>query len=146
MVRRRRTLRGELAFFWRLTWPGFAAVVALNELLGWTGSPMAPPWFTTPLAIVTMLAAAWWRDRHPSGKLLVLSEYPSAVVHVLRRGEVVETIVFAGRPNPLAFLPDDAPSLALASAAIIEYVAGDLTFERLETDLDFYLRGKQPCR
>lgn len=140
MPRVRRGFVGELAFFLRLIWPGLAAIVAANLLLGLTGSPAAPVWLLDPLAIVAMLAVAWQRDQRAPRKLVELGRH-GAVVHVYRDGRQVDRIVFHGRPNPLEWVPDRCPSPALASAAIIEYVAGDIDLERLERDLDFYLRG-----
>lgn len=144
MPRVRRSFVGHLALFLRLIWPGLVVIVVVNTLLGWTGSPPASLWLIEPLAIVAMLGVAWQRDRQASRKVVELHRYPTAVVHVYRGGRKVDTIVFAGRPNPLEHLPDEAPSLALASAAIIEFVAGDIDVARLESDLDFYLRNVRP--
>lgn len=125
---------GELWFFWRLTWPGFATILMLG------GVGVANTAIQTAAAFAAMLGAAWWRDQHPTGKVVEFRRH-GQVVHVQRQGRCVQHIVFHGRPNPLECIPARGPSPELAAAAIIEYVAGDIDVERLERDLDFYLRG-----
>lgn len=138
----RRGPRAELAFFWRLVWPGFAFIIAVNTLLDFADQASMPLYVSTPGAIATMLAAAYWRDYHADGKKLVeLHARDRVVVHVIRDGRIVDILVFGPeRPNPLSAIPDDLPFAGLASAAVIEYVAGDITLERLEADLDRYMR------
>lgn len=38
-------------------------------------------------------------------------------------------------------IPESHPNADLARAAVIEYLAGDLSAEQLDRDLDFYLLG-----
>lgn len=43
-------------------------------------------------------------------------------------------------------IPDSHRHADMARAVVIEYLAGDLTVDELDRELDWYLRGIQPRR
>lgn len=148
-LRKTTSWQGELFFLWRLLWPGVAFIVVGNTVIQLaTGAPGAPAYVMSPLAIVVMLAAAWWRDHYrpvqlpPRRELVVVGIGP----------EGTRQVTFGARPNPLLFLPAQGergfPHSDMALAVLIEFCSSteppDVAW--LERELDWYLRGKQPMR
>jgi hypothetical protein len=43
-------------------------------------------------------------------------------------------------------IPESHPHAGMARAVVVEYLAGDLDVDRLDEELDWYLRGIQPPR
>lgn len=138
----RRGPAAELAFFLRLLAPGFVFIIVVNSALSIAGTSQMPLWVSTPGAIAVMLGAAYWRDRRAENETVVELSNERTVVRVIRCGSPDELLIFGPeRPNPLPWVSLRAPHPGLASAAIIEYVAGDRTVDELEELLDRYMRG-----
>lgn len=66
---------------------------------------------------------------------------------------MTQLIYVLGRRDPIVLADDDEfgipashPHADMARAVVIEFLAGAIDVERLDEDLDWYLRGIQPAK